>query len=98
MARILLSKVWRPRSAQELNGGVVMKSVHAMAPVGRLKLKKQAKLKSVAAANIAQRYLELVRLRGQVHELEARQRSAEYNARSARSRSPLSPSHQPGIV
>jgi hypothetical protein len=76
----------------------MMKSVYAMAPVGRLKLKKQGKLKSVAAANIAQQYMELLRLRGQVHELEARQRSAEYNARSARRRSPLGQSHQPGNI
>ena len=60
-----------------------MKSAYAIAPVERLKLKKQAKLKSVAAANIAQRYMELLRLRGQIHELEARQRSAGFIRSSA---------------
>ena len=49
----------------------MMKSIDAMAPVGHLKLKKQAKLKRVDAANIGQRYMELLQLRGQVHELEA---------------------------
>jgi hypothetical protein len=60
-----------------------MKSIAAMAPVRRLKLRKQTKSKSLAAASIAQRYMELLRLRGQVHELEARQRFAEQNVRSA---------------
>ena len=65
-----------------------MKSIAALAPVGRLKLKKKTKSKSsaaanVAAANIVQRYMELLRLRGQVHELEARQRFAEQNVQSA---------------
>jgi|GraSoi2013_100cm_1033763.scaffolds.fasta_scaffold151360_2 hypothetical protein len=76
-----------------------MKNVYAIAPVRRLKLKKQPKLKSLAAANIAQRYMELLRLRGQIHQLEARQRSAEFkdDARSARRLSPLSQSNQPKI-
>jgi hypothetical protein len=47
-----------------------MKSVHPMASIGRSKLKKRAKLKSVAAANIVQRYTELVRLRRRIQELE----------------------------
>jgi hypothetical protein len=47
-----------------------MKYVRAMACVGRSKFKKRAKVKSVAAANIVQRYTELLRLRRRVHELE----------------------------
>ena len=47
-----------------------MKSVRPMASVGRSKFKKRAKLKSVAAANIVERYTELVRLRRQIQELE----------------------------
>jgi hypothetical protein len=41
-----------------------------MASIGRSKLKKRAKLKSVATANIVQRYTELVRLRRRIQELE----------------------------
>jgi hypothetical protein len=48
-----------------------MKSVYPRAPVVRQKPKKQAKLKS-AAANIAQRYMELLRLRAQVHKVQAK--------------------------
>ena len=47
-----------------------MKSVRPMASVGRSKFKKRAKVKSVAAADIGQRYTELVRLRRQIQELE----------------------------
>jgi hypothetical protein len=55
--------------------GIVMKI--ATASADRLKRKKPAKSKSVATLNIAQRYMELLRLRGQVHELEGKQRSSE---------------------
>jgi hypothetical protein len=47
-----------------------MKTVRAMASVGRSKFKKRAKVKSVAAAKIVQSYTELLRLRRRVHELE----------------------------
>jgi hypothetical protein len=84
----------------ESNRGIVMKSIRAMAPVGRSKLTKQAKSKRGAAANIAQCYRDLLRPRGQVHELETRQRSAAYSgpAQSARSRPPSSESYQLRIV
>jgi hypothetical protein len=75
-----------------------MKIVYPIASVVSLKSKKQAKFKSLAIGNITQRYMELLWLRGQVHELEGKQRPAEYSvaARSARSRS--SRTHQPEIV
>ena len=60
-----------------------MKIVHPIASVVCLSAKKPAKLKSVAAGDIAQRYMELLWLRGQVHELEGKQRSAGGAARSA---------------
>jgi hypothetical protein len=47
-----------------------MKTVRAMASVGRSKFKKRAKVKSVAAADIVQSYTELLWLRRRVHELE----------------------------
>jgi hypothetical protein len=77
-----------------------MKIVYPRASVDCLKRKKPAKSKSVATINIAQRYMELLRLRGQVHELEGKQRSSKYGgaARSVRSRSRLSRSYHPGIV
>jgi hypothetical protein len=64
-----------------------MKTVYPIASVVRLKHKKQAKLKIIAAGNIAQRYMELLRLRGQIHELES---SADYGVatRSGRNQSP----------
>jgi hypothetical protein len=76
-----------------IDWGIVMKTVYPMASVVRLEREKLAKSKT--SENISQRYVELLRLRGQVHELEAQQRSSEYRrtARSARS-----PAHQPGIV
>jgi hypothetical protein len=88
------------RAPGKSNRGIVMKSIRAIAPVGRSKLTKQAKSKRGAAASIAQRYRDLVRLRGQVHELETRQRSAEYSgpARSAPSRPPSGESYQLRIV
>jgi hypothetical protein len=49
-----------------------MKSVYAIETGRRQKPKKQAKLKSVAAANIAKRYKELIRLRAIVYEVEAK--------------------------
>ena len=60
-----------------------MKIVYPIASVVSRRAKKLAKLKSVATGNIAQRYTELLRLRGQVHELEGKQRSAGGAARSA---------------
>jgi hypothetical protein len=68
-ARILLSKAGG-QIGPGIEQGVLMKSVHPMASVGRSKFKKRAKWKSVAAANIVQRYTELVRLRRQIQELE----------------------------
>jgi hypothetical protein len=69
-----------------------MKSFRAIAPVGHLKLKKRAKVKSAPPASITQHYMELLQLRGQVHELENRQRSAEQELACGRLLS--SPSHQ----
>ena len=51
-----------------------MKRVYPMASVRRRKSKKQAKPKTVAAANIAQRYMELLRIRAMVLEIEAKPR------------------------
>jgi hypothetical protein len=57
-----------------------MKSVYPIAPRRRLKPKKQAKLERFLAPNIALRYVEMLQLRAQVHELEVKQRSAGHNA------------------
>ena len=76
-----------------------MKSSYLMASADRVKAKNQAILKNVAAGNIAQRYLELLRLRGQAHELEATQAFCEYGeaGQSARKKARLTRSQQPGI-
>jgi hypothetical protein len=68
--------------------GVVM-NVYPIVPVARSKRTKRAKLKS-GVVNIAHRYSELLRLRGQVYELESTQQST----RSAHSRPLLSRSDQ----
>lgn len=70
MAQILLSLAGQTTSTT-MEWGVAMKSLHAMSQVGRPRPKTVASLKSVAVANIAQRYMELLRLRGQIDELEA---------------------------
>ena len=45
-----------------------------MSQVRRPQPRTVGRLKSVAVANIAQRYMELLRLRGQIHQLEATRR------------------------
>ena len=75
-----------------------MKSSYPMASADRVKAKNQAVLKNVAAGNIAKSYMELLQLRGQVHELEAKQAFCEYGAgQSARKKARLTRSQQPGI-
>jgi hypothetical protein len=58
-----------------------MKSVYPVAPRRRLKPTKHAKLEHVRGANIALRYVEMLQLRAQVHELEVKQkqRPAEHS-------------------
>lgn len=58
-----------------------MKNVHLIAPQRRLKPKKKAKWERIVTANIALRYMEMVRLRAQVHALEAKRKqgSAGHN-------------------
>jgi hypothetical protein len=68
---------------------VPMKSSHNSKPTNDLKPRKQAKLKSVEASHIAQRYMEVLRLRGQVYELEQK---------SGVGRPALSLFDQPGIA
>jgi hypothetical protein len=62
------------RSKTGLEEGIAMKSVYPMTPVRRRRSKRPTKLKAVAAANIAQRYMELLRLRAILHEVEAKPR------------------------
>ena len=54
---------------------VPMKSTHGSKSTNDPKSNKQASLKHVAG-DIAQRYMELIRLRGQVYQLEQRRRFA----------------------
>lgn len=49
-----------------------MKYVYAPDPTMRRKQKRRTKWKAIAKANIAQRYMELLRLRAMVQEVEAR--------------------------
>ena len=73
-----------------------MKSSYPMASA--VKAKNQGILKNVAAGNIAQRYMELLQLRGQVHELEAKQAFCEYGTGpSARKKARLTRPQQPAI-
>jgi hypothetical protein len=58
--------------------------------------KKQAKLKNVPANHIAQRYMDLLCLRGQVYELEQRSLVKSGVARAARNGSASSLLDQPG--
>ena len=62
------------------------------------KKQRQPKLKNVPANHIAQRYMELVRLRGQVYELEQRSLVKRSVARAARNRSASSLLDQPGFA
>jgi hypothetical protein len=73
---------------------VPMKSTHCSKPKNDPKSNKQAKSKHGAAGDIAQRYMELLRLRGQVHQLEQKSRFA----RPASNQSALSGLDQPGIA
>jgi hypothetical protein len=73
---------------------VPMKSSHNSKPKNNLKPRKHAKLKSMAGSHIAQRYMEVLRLRGQVHELEQKSRVG----RPAYDRSALSLFDQPGMA
>jgi hypothetical protein len=56
-----------------------MKRVYPVAPRRRLKPTKHAKLEHVRGANIALRYVEMLQLRAQVHDLEVKQRPAEHS-------------------
>lgn len=74
-----------------------MKSSYQIAD--RVKAKHQAVLKNFAAGTIAQRYMELLQLRGQVHELEAKQAFCEYGeaGQSGPKKARWTRSQQPGI-
>jgi hypothetical protein len=75
-----------------------MKLSYSLASIDCLKAKRQGS-KIFATGNIAQRYMELLRLRSQVLELEAKQASFGYGGpgQSIRRKSGLTRSHQPGI-